>query len=151
MMKVLIILMVVGVLGAAGVSIYLFNKPHRDVQGGSIDFKVTHTDLVRQYLTNPQQANQKYMGDKGNSSILAVTGNVHSISRDLNDQSVVLLKNKGEKAGVSCTFLPQTDEQIGKIGVGQSITVKGVIRSGARYDEDLDLYEDVILEKCSLL
>jgi hypothetical protein len=35
--------------------------------------------------------------------------------------------------------------------VGQAITVKGVIRSGASYDEDLEMYENVILEKSDIV
>lgn len=147
--KVFVLLMVLGVLSAAGIAVYLFNKPHRDVQAASVDFNLTTADLVGQYLANPEQANLKYLGDEGNSRILAVTGKVYSISRDMNNQAVVLLKDEGEKAGVSCTFTPQTSDQTKRIRIGQSITVKGAIRAGARYDEDLDLYEDVILEECS--
>lgn len=151
MIKAFVLLMVVGILSAAGIGVYLFNKPHQDIQAASVDFNLTNSDLVGQYLANPKQANQKYLDDKGNSKILAVTGKVYSISRDMNNQSVVLLKEEGEKVGVSCTFTPRASGQTKKIRIGQSITVKGVIRSGAGYDEDLNLYEDVILEKCSLL
>ncbi len=31
------------------------------------------------------------------------------------------------------------------------IKVKGVIRSGANYDADLEMYEHVIMEKCDLI
>lgn len=149
--KVFVLLTIVGIIGAVSIGVYLFNKPHRDVEAAPIEFRVSNTDLVSQYLTNPEQANQKYLDDGGNSSILAVTGKVHSVSRDMNNQAVVLLKDEEQKAGVSCTFTLQTSDQAEKLQVGQSITVKGVIRAGAGYDEDLGLYEDVILEKCSIL
>lgn len=149
--KAFLILAGVGILSATGIAAYLFNKPHRDVQSSSVDFDLTSTVLVRQYLTNPEEANNKYLDDSGNSRILSVKGKVKSISRDMNNQLVLLLKDEGEKAGVSCTFTSATNDQAAKILVGQSVTVKGVIRSGAGYDEDLDLYEDVILEKCSIL
>jgi hypothetical protein len=149
--KASVILLAVVVLTAAGISIYLYNKPHRNVLAAPVDFKLTSADLVAQYLTNPDEANRKYLRDNGKSGIMAVTGKVHAIARDMNNQRVVLLKDKGEKAGVSCTFTPATSHQAEDIQVGQSITVKGVIRSGARYDEDFGLYEDVILEKCSVL
>jgi hypothetical protein len=35
--------------------------------------------------------------------------------------------------------------------IGETITVKGVIRSGASFDEDLELYENVILEKSDVV
>ena len=35
--------------------------------------------------------------------------------------------------------------------IGDTVKVKGVIRSGAEYDEDLDLIENVIIEKSALI
>lgn len=149
--KVALIVVVAGAIGAGGIAFYMFNKPHRDVQSATIDFTLASTALVQEYLTNPQDANQKYLDDTGDSKIIAVTGKVHSISRDMNNQWVVLLKEEGEKAGVSCTFTAATNSSAEKLSVGQMVTVKGVIRSGAGYDADLALYEDVILEKCDVL
>ena len=64
---------------------------------------------------------------------------------------MILLKNADDKAGVSCTFTKETEASVAGVTVGQKIKVKGVIRSGASYDEDLELYENVILEKCDLI
>ncbi len=150
-LKVSVVLVAVGILSAGGIAIYLFNKPHRDVQAASVDFSLTSAALVLEYLTNPKEANERYLDDNGNSRILSVSGKIDAVSRDMNNQWVLLLKDPGEKAGVSCTFTSATNDQAEKLQVGQPITVKGVIRSGAGYDEDLGLYEDVILEKCSIL
>ena len=63
----------------------------------------------------------------------------------------VFIKNASENAGVSCTFTSETNDNAQNLKIGNKITIKGVIRSGAGYDEDLELYEDVILEKCDVL
>ena len=55
-----------------------------------------------------------------------------------------------EKMGVSCTFTLETNAQTSNLAQGSNIRVKGVLRSGAEYDEDLVLTENVILEKCSI-
>ena len=149
--KVALIVVTVGIVSAASIAFYLFNKPHRDVQSSTIDFTLASTALVQEYLTNPQAADQKYLDDTGDSKIMAVTGKVRSISRDMNNQLVVLLQNEGDKAGVSCTFSAATNASVEKLAIGQTVTIKGVIRSGAGYDAALDLYEDVILEKCDVL
>ena len=149
--KVALIVVAVGIVSAASIAFYMFNKPHQDVQSAAIDFTLTSTALVQEYLTNPQDANQKYLDDTGNSKIMAVTGKVHSISRDMNNQVVVLLQDEGDKAGVSCTFSAATNASAEKLSLGQTVTIKGVIRAGAGYDADLDLYEDVILEKCNTI
>lgn len=147
---IVIVALSVVVIGAA-IGLYLFNKPHRNVQAAEVDFSITSSALVEEYLTSPEKANEKYLSDEGNSKILAITGKVHSISRDLNDQIVVLLKAEGQNAGVSCTFTKETNANTSTLQIGQTITVKGVIRSGAGFDADLDLYEDVIVEKCDII
>ena len=147
---IVIVALSVVVIGAA-IGLYLFNKPHRNVQAAEVDFSITSSALVEEYLTSPEKANEKYLSDEGNSKILAITGKVHSISRDLNDQVVVFLKAEGQKAGVSCTFTKETNANTSALQIGQTITVKGVIRSGAGFDADLDLYEDVIVEKCDII
>ncbi len=149
--KVALIVLAIGITGAGSVAYYMFNKPHRDVQSSAIDFTLNGSALVQEYLTDANAGNQKYLAETGDSKIMAVTGKVHSISRDKNNQLVVLLKEDGDKAGVSCTFTAATNPSAEKLTAGQTVTVKGVIRSGAGYDADLDLYEDVILEKCDVL
>ncbi|MBS1508520.1 MAG: hypothetical protein JSS79_17920 [Bacteroidetes bacterium] len=149
--KWLLILVIAGVVVAGGIGLYLFNKPHRDVQASSIDFSISSEALVQEFLNNPSNANAKYLDETGDSKIIAVTGTVHSISKDLKDQFVLLLKTDTAKVGVSCTFTQDTNLNAEKVKSGDHVTVKGVIRSGAGYDQDLDLYEDVVLEKCDLI
>ncbi len=147
-----VILSAIGaIILSAGIALYLFNKPHRDVQAATVDYTLSSSALVEEYLASAEKANDKYLSDEGNSKILAIKGKVQSVSVDLNGQVVLLLKEDGEKAGVSCTFTAQTNEYAGRIQPGQVVTVKGVIRSGAGYDEDLELYEDVIVEKCDII
>lgn len=141
----------IGVLIALGVAYYMFNLPHRDVQAAQIDFRLSSTEIVNQYLADAPSANDKYLQEGGDSKILAITGKIFSIREDLNHQKVVLLKNAKEHAGVSCTFTKVAGVRVENLDIGQTITVKGVIRSGAGYDEDLGLYEDVILEKCDVI
>lgn len=138
------------IVASLGVAYYLFNKPHRNVTEAEIDFQVSATELVEEYLQSSSTANQKYLAEDGQSRILAVTGKVATIETDLNNQRVINLRDDAQKAGVSCTFTTSTDEQVAHVSIGEVITVKGVIRSGAGFDEDLDLYEDVIMEKCSI-
>jgi RecG-like helicase len=144
---VLLGLLIVGL----GIALYLFNMPHRNVVGSNADFYLTTSTIVHEYLENPTAANAKYLNEEGESKILAVTGTVQSIDEDMNQQKVILLMEANDKAGVSCTFTQNTNKHADNIKIGQQITVKGVIRSGASYDADMELYEDVILEKCDII
>lgn len=149
--KIIGIVLGVGALIAFGIGYYMFNMPQRDVQSTETDYKVSATDIVNEYLANADLANEKYLQEEGNSKILAVRGTIVSIDTDMNNQKVVLLKNQDDKAGVSCTFTEKTNKNVENLQIGKTITVKGVIRSGAGFDEDLDLYEDVIMEKCDVI
>jgi len=146
-----LILLVSGLVIGGGIVFYLFNMPHRDVQAAAVDYEITATQLVQEYLDNAQAANNKYLQEEGESKILAVSGTVASIDEDMKQQKVVLLKNTDAKAGVSCTFTASTNVHAEKLKAGDQVKIKGVIRSGADYDEDLELYEDVIMEKCDVI
>lgn len=146
-----LIVLAAGLLIAGGTAVYLFNMPHRDIQAATVDYQVHASQLVQEYLENAESANNKYLQEEGESKILAVSGTIASIDEDMNQQKVVLLKDHGEKAGVSCTFTKATNANTQQLKPGDMVTLKGVIRSGSGYDEDLEMYEDVILEKCDIL
>jgi DNA/RNA endonuclease YhcR with UshA esterase domain len=137
------------IAGAAG--LYMFNMPHRDVQSAKADFSLNSSEIVAEYLANKDAANEKYLAADGDSKILVITGQVAKISDDFDGNKVVLLKSSSEKAGVSATFTPKTNANATMLQVGEKVTVKGVIRSGAAYDSDLELYENVILEKSDVV
>lgn len=146
-----IVLLVSGLIIGGSVAIYLFNMPHRDVQSASVDYEKGATQLVNEYLQDANAANDQYLQEEGDSKIIAVTGVVSSIEEDMNQQQVVLLKDTDQEAGVSCTFMASTNVNAVNLKKGDRVTIKGVIRSGAGYDEDLEMYEDVIMEKCDVL
>lgn len=149
--KIVLLISVVILLVGGYVVYYQFNLPHRNVQATKTDFSLNATELVTEYLSNAEVANKKYLQEEGDSKVLAVKGNIFSISEDLKNQKVILLKDASQKAGVSCTFTAQTNTHTNALKVGQVVTIKGVIRSGATYDKDMELYEDVIMEKCDLI
>jgi len=140
-----------GLLIGGGTGLYLFYMPHRDVQSAETDYSLTSSQIVFEYLLDNESSNKKYLSADGDSKILEIAGEVNNISENFNGTKVVLLKSDEDKAGVSATFTSETSENLEGIVVGQTITVKGVIRSGAFYDEDLGLYENVILEKCDII
>lgn len=139
-----------GIVAGSALALYLLFMPHRDVQSTMVDFHLHADALVNEYLNDAQSADDKYLNSNGDSKVLAVSGRVFSIETDFNNQKVVVLRGEGSPAGVSCTFLPEAGEKTEQLATGDWITVKGVIRSGAVYDPDLGLTEDVILEKCDI-
>ncbi len=149
--KIAILIIGVGILIGGGVGFYMFNKPARDVQNTKTDFSYNASAIVTEYLTDAHKSNDKYLDEAGNSKVLEITGIVANISEDFNNQKVILLKAEGDKAGVSCTFTSETNANTKNVEIGDQITIKGVIRSGASFDEDLEMYENVIIEKSNII
>jgi hypothetical protein len=150
-LRITAILGVAGILIAGGIGLYVFNMPHRDIQSADADYTLTTSEIVSEYLTDKDAANKKYLAADGNSKILEITGRVGKISEDYAGQKVVLLKDEQLKAGVSATFTSESNSSLNDVQVDETLTIKGVIRSGASYDEDLEMYEHVILEKSDIV
>lgn len=143
-------LSIAGIVIIDSIVVYLFNMPHRDVVNSQADYNTTSTELVLEYLNNYQEANEKYLEEEGDSKIIAVSGVIYSKEKDMNNQWVILLKETEDSAGVSFTFTKETNSQAEDLQIGNNTTLKGVIRSGAAYDDDLELFEDIIIEKSSI-
>lgn len=149
--KTSLILMAIGIVTAIGIIFYMFNMPHRNVQASKTDYVLKSSQIISEYLSDPMSANDKYLDESGESKILEISGQVASITEDFNQQKVVLLKSEDNTAGISCTFTHETNASLKGIHPGQFIVIKGVIRAGAAYDDDLQMYENVIMEKCNLV
>ncbi len=137
----LIGILLVGLIGA-GTVIYLFNMPHRDVLAEDAVFIVSAKQLVNEFLTDETTANKKYL-DK----VITVSGSIANIDTDMNNQSVFILKEHNQIAGVRSTFTAESNPDASRYAVGDQIEIKGIVRAGATYLADLDLVEHVILEK----
>ncbi len=148
--KIFKIVAVVAII-ALGYLAYMWFMPHRNVQNTKAFATIEATTLVNEFLSDNKKANNLYLDSEGESKVLIITGTIANISKDQLGQKVVLLKNSSDKMGVSCTFTLDTNSQVDNIEVGNQIKIKGVIRSGAEYDEDLDLVENVIIEKSSVV
>lgn len=146
--KTILIIGIAGLIAAGGFTLYIFNMPHRDIQSVESDYSLSASDVVAEYLADPAAANEKYLDEEGDSKVLEIKGELADISSDFNERTVLLLKPAGDKAGVSCTML---EGFAAKLNKGSMLTVKGVIRSGASFDADLNMYEHVIMEQCSLI
>lgn len=145
---IFIILLVLIAIGYVG---YVWYMPHRNIQNTKAFATIEATALVNEFLSDSKKATNLYLDSEGESKVLIITGRIASISKDQLGQKVLVLKNPSEKMGVSCTFTIETNKQVVNLKIGDTVKIKGVIRSGAEYDEDLDLAENVIVEKSSLI
>lgn len=151
LIKRVVLVFVIVVIGGLSYTAWLFFQPHRDVQATETDYTLQASTIVDEYLKDASRANQKYLDDEGESKVLEIQGNIASISEDFKGNTIILLKSESAKAGVKAFFTKETSKTAKTAQVGSTVTIKGVIRSGAAYDKDLEMYEDVVLEKSKLI
>ncbi|MDP1579731.1 MAG: hypothetical protein Q8M02_05600 [Candidatus Didemnitutus sp.] len=138
-------------LAAGGYGLYLWNMPHRDVQAARVDYTLTADALVAEYLADATAADAKYLDAEGQSRVLAITGRVHALRVNQAGETVAVLRGPDAQAGVACSFTLATNPADDALKIGDTITVKGVIRAGAQYSDVLESYTDAVVEKCALL
>ena len=148
--KIAIVIAVIIVLGG-GFAASQYFMPHRDIQSVEAFVEIEAPQLVDEYLADNNAANEKYLDAEGESKVIIVKGTIKSIDTDQNNQIVAVLKSNNDELGVSCTFTAASNEHASSLKIGDNLKVKGVVRSGAEYDEDLELYEDAIIEKCDIV
>lgn len=135
---------IAGAIIGGSIILYLFNMPHRDVQGEDAAFSIEATEFVDEFMKKPTESNAKYL-----DQVVVISGVVAEISEDQLKQKVIVLE--APSSGISCTFTAETNTNAASLEIGNKVTIKGIVRIGPSYDEDMDLSEYGILEKCDII
>ena len=99
----------------AGIMIYLYNKPSRNVVAET-GIPVTATELFTKFSTNKPQANNAYL-----NKVLQVSGRVLEVKSNSTAGRVVILNTGDPMFGIACTLnKPET------VKPGEKIIVKGI-------------------------
>jgi hypothetical protein len=127
--------------------LYLFFKPHRNVNREMASEAISVTDLTRQFAEDQSQANKKYLASDGNSSVLEITGEVQNVSRNLSGATVIVLSEPKAVANVRCTMSSNYDT-LHHFQKGSFLRIKGAMTAGNNYDSILQLKNDATLIDC---
>ncbi|NCI47740.1 OB-fold protein [Sediminibacterium soli] len=133
--KVLLIVLVIGLVGAAGVVYYVYNRPHRDVSTEQ-GVKLTAQGIYDAFHTNEAEANKLYL-DKA----IELTGEVADIATNQDGKVVVNFKTNDPMVVINCTF----KENPGNLKPGQTITFKGIC-TGYIPDANVVINEGVLVK-----
>lgn len=110
------------IVGVVITTIYLYNKPHRNISREKPEFEMTAEALISDFQIDEQTANAKYI-DK----VIQVTGKLVSISNAGNGSTILALEDEME--GVTCTIdsigTKNQSNIIQKLEPGNPIVVKG--------------------------
>jgi hypothetical protein len=134
--KVVLIIGGIGLLAAAGVVYYVYNKPHRDVSSEK-GVQLSAQNLYDAFRTNENNANKLYL-DKA----IELTGEVADTSTNQDGKTVVNFKTSDPLVVINCTF----KDSPGELKPGQAITFKGIC-TGYIPDANVVINEGVLVKK----
>ena len=130
------ILAIIVISGAIG--FYLFNKGPVSVKNARAT-KVNAVALYKSFLKDSLQARQTYL-----NNILEVTGMVTKVSKNQQNQVIVMLQTNEGGAYINCTM----EEEAVSLAENQQAVLKGICTGMGMSDPDLGILGDVYLVRC---
>ena len=118
-------------------ALYMYNKPHPDLESQEADVQVSSTDLFQAFDADEAAANEQYL-----NTLIEVAGPVVEVSSLADGGYTVVLGAAEQAFGVNCAFLPADSEGVDKLATGDLITVKGLCAG---------MLMDVNLSRCILV
>lgn len=137
--RIALILFGIGCISAVGTYMYVFHKPHRNIEKEKAAFIIDAQMLFDDFANDENVSYEKY----GNQ-VLEVTGEVVDVSVSENSSSLVLLD---EMEGISCSFdsldTQKYMELLTELTPGEQVKVKGQC-------DGYDMIMGVVLTRCVL-
>jgi len=132
----LIFIIIITIIALIGYQVW--NKPHQDIKNAV----AVKTSAIKLYnsLTNDSANTKALFVNK----IVAVSGEVKQVSRNQQNQQVILLKTNITDGSVNCTM----EENIKNIKAGDMILIKGICIGYIGGDNEMQLPGDVFLIRC---
>lgn len=139
-LKVLLALLVIGLIGAALVYVFVYNKPHQNIAKAKPDYILSASDLYSAFINDPVGSAQLY-----NGKVIQLDGNPNAIETAGELTILVFIFNDGlfGPEGIRCTVLPEMLVDAKNVKPGDYLKIKGLCTG---FND-----QDVILEKCSIV
>ena len=96
-MKKIIILLLIFIVSAVGISLYLYFKPSKDLAKVKPDIIISAKKFIEDYASDEASGNEKYVG-----KIIAVQGLIYSIQSTEQGISTIFLED--DFFGISCVL-----------------------------------------------
>ncbi|MEO7767097.1 MAG: hypothetical protein ABIS01_06710 [Ferruginibacter sp.] len=133
-------LSVLVIIGAI-IALYMFNKEGPDIKN-STAAKVAATDLYETFSKDSAAAKMMHT-----EKILEVSGEVAQLTKNQQNQAIILLKTFTGGASINCTM----EGAATNIKQGDKILIKGICNGLGQGDADLGIAPDVYLSRCYIV
>lgn len=135
-MKKILIISIILLVGAAGIGLYLYNKPHKNMQRQKADFELEAAELYRAFEENETGANEKYL-DK----VIEVEGSIKEIVEE-NGKKSIILHSDSALGGVICELDDFSEHEPVELNEGDQIRLRGICTG---------MLMDVVLVRCIVI
>ncbi|MCL6216790.1 OB-fold putative lipoprotein [Zunongwangia pacifica] len=105
---------------AATISIWMFNKPHRNVILEKPSISISAQQLIDDFSTNEEQANKRYL-----DQLIAVEGILQKIDSS-NGVRVLSVGYPDASTSVTCNLNPSSNKASLQLKIGDKIQIKGI-------------------------
>ena len=126
---------------AGAIGYYLFNKGPADIKHASAK-KIEAAALYQSFLKDSTEAKKTYL-----NNVLEVSGMVMKVSKNQENQVIVMLQSNEAGAYVNCTM----EEEATSLVENKLVTVKGICTGMGMGDPDLGIMGDVYMVRCYLV
>ena len=110
---------------------YLYQKPHEDMQDLVAMESLEASALFQQFEADEMAAGTKYI-----NQVVSVAGQVAEMSQLDSGNVVVFLRGEMDMFGLSCAFDAAAAEKLSSVQAGDAIRIKGIV-SGMNMDVNL--------------
>jgi hypothetical protein len=118
----------------------IWNKPHQNIKN-SVGLKTTAIDLYNSIALDSARMKSIFI-----NKVVSIAGEVKEISKNQQNQQIILLKTNTPGGFVNCTM----EENVSNIKDGDRINIKGICSGYIGADPDMGLPGDVFLIRCYL-
>jgi hypothetical protein len=138
-LKIILILAVIGIITAVLLYVFIYNKPHKDIESAKPDFTMKTEKLYQEFTSNKTHADSLY-----NEKVIEIAGKINKVETKDTLVIAVFVFSQGDfgDTGIRCTMLPKYNDEAKKLAIGSVVRIKGLCKG---------FIDDVILEKCSLI
>ncbi len=137
LLRVRIIIVAALLIIGLALAMFLYNKPHAELQNKTADFSLTATDLFADFDRDEAAANAKYL-DK----IIQISGIIDEKIPSADGGMTLLIKDAEKMFGVNCAFLPEASAELEQLQTGTQVSLKGICTG---------MLLDVNLSRCVLV
>ena len=138
MRRIIFIGIAIVAIGGLATAIYLYNKPHKNMQRATADMAITAPELMAAFKNDEAAANTKY-----NDKVIVVTGKVAEATTN-GEATVVSLEAEDDFGAVSCELDRFSEQNRTTFAPGEQITLKGLCAGNNGID--VVLVQAVVME-----